>query len=136
MQNIINEKMYLIFWFWYVILGTISVFFLLWRMMTIVSSKLRFLLIYKTVSNDCYAGEPHYYLYSQIRHQFDGDLKNHLQSILDQGQIGDWFVLYQLSKNSNYYFYREFIRELAKDLKQKPKQSLSGSSGVRNPNSL
>ena len=84
----------------------------------------------------CYAGEQHYHLYSQIRHQFDGDLKNHLQSILDQGQIGDWFVLYQLSKNSNYYFYREFIRELAKDLKQKPKQSLSGSSGVRNPNSL
>ena len=29
------------------------------------------------------------------------------------------------------YFYREFIRELAKDLKQKPKQSLSGSSGPR-----
>jgi len=116
-QNIINEKMYLIFWFWYVILGTISVFFLFWRIMTIVSSRLRFLLIYKT-----------------IRHQFDGDLKNHLQSILDQGQIGDWFVLYQLSKNSNYYFYREFIRELAKDLKQKPKQSLSGSSGRRNQN--
>ena len=39
-------------------------------------------------------------------------------------------MLYQLSKNSNYYFYREFIRELSKDLKQKPKQSLSGSSGT------
>ena len=74
--------------------------------------------------------DPLLYPYTQIRHQFDGDLKNHLQSILDQGQIGDWFVLYQLSKNSNYYFYREFIRELSKDLKQKPKQSLSGSSGT------
>jgi len=116
-QNIINEKMYLIFWFWYVILGTISVLFLVWRVFTILSGRLRFLLIYKT-----------------IRHQFDGDLKNHLQSILDQGQIGDWFVLYQLSKNSNYYFYREFIRELSKDLKQKPKQSLSGSSGRKNQN--
>ena len=64
------------------------------------------------------------------------DLKSHLESILDQGQIGDWFVLYQLSKNSNYYFYREFIRDLAKDLKQKPKQSLSSASGKRNRESL
>ena len=31
------------------------------------------------------------------------------------------------SKNSNPYFFREFIRELSRDLKQKPKQSLSGS---------
>jgi len=111
-QNIINEKMYLIFWFWYVILGFISLLAFLYRITTIVSSKIRFALIYKT-----------------IRHQFDGDLKGHLQNILDQGQIGDWFVLYQLSKNSNPYFYREFIRELAKDLKQKPKQSLSANAG-------
>ena len=43
--------------------------------------------------------------------------------MLAKGQIGDWFVLYQLSKNCNPYFYREFIRELAKDLRVKPKKS-------------
>ena len=32
----------------------------------------------------------------KIRHQYDADLKTHLQSILDQSQLGDWFVLYQL----------------------------------------
>lgn len=37
------------------------------------------------------------------------------------------------SKNCNPYFYREFIRELSRDLKQKPKQSLSGS-GKQNCN--
>eukprot|EP00092_Neocalanus_flemingeri_P010764 GFUD01011593.1.p1 GENE.GFUD01011593.1~~GFUD01011593.1.p1 ORF type:complete len:526 (+),score=111.55 GFUD01011593.1:72-1649(+) len=111
-QNIINEKMYLIFWFWYVFLGFISILAALYRLSTIVSGNIRFALIYKT-----------------IRHKFDGDLKGHLESILDQGQIGDWFVLYQLSKNSNPYFYREFIRELAKDLKQKPKTSLSTTAG-------
>jgi len=116
-QNIINEKMYFIFWFWYVILGFISVLCLIYRICTIVSSKIRFGLIYKT-----------------IRHQWDSDLKGHLEAILDQGQIGDWFVLYQLSKNSNSYFYREFIRELAKDLKQKPKQSLSAASGKSQQN--
>ena len=32
----------------------------------------------------------------QIRHQYDADLKTHLKTILDQSQLGDWFVLYQL----------------------------------------
>ena len=32
------------------------------------------------------------------------------------------------SKNCNSYFYREFIRELSRDLKAKPKQSLSGGA--------
>ena len=38
-------------------------------------------------------------------------------------QLGDWFVLYQLCKNCNPYFFREFIKELARDLKRKPKET-------------
>ena len=38
------------------------------------------------------------------------------------------------SKNCNQYFYREFIRELSRDLKQKPKQSLSGSGKPKTNN--
>ena len=40
-------------------------------------------------------------------------------------QIGDWFVLYQLCKNCNPYFFREFIRELAIEMKSRPKKSKS-----------
>ena len=46
-----------------------------------------------------------------------------MEYVLTKGQIGDWFVLYQLSKNCNPFFYREFIRELAKDLGNRPKKS-------------
>ena len=49
-----------------------------------------------------------------------------------KGQIGDWFVLYQLAKNCNPYFYREFIRELARELKIKPKKTKSNSIGKMN----
>ena len=42
-----------------------------------------------------------------------------------KGQIGDWFVLYQLCKNCNPYFFREFIRELAIEIKNRPKKSKS-----------
>ena len=85
-----------------------------------------------------------------MRHKFDSDLKHHLQSILNQSQLGDWFVLYQLrlvqlttnvqtrlalfsiySKNCNPYFYRQFIRELSRELKAKPKQSLKGGAKGR-----
>ena len=31
--------------------------------------------------------------------------------------VGDWFVLFQLSKNVNMYFFRAFVKELAKSLK-------------------
>ena len=41
----------------------------------------------------------------------------------DLVQLGDWFVLYQLCKNCNPYFFREFIKELARDLKRKPKET-------------
>jgi len=114
-QNIINEKIYLILWFWYVILGTISAIFFIFRLLTIMSSDVRFWMIYKVV-----------------RHEYDEDLPKHLKKILEKSQIGDWFVIYQLSKNSNPYFFRDFIRSLSRNLEQKPKQSLSGSSNKSN----
>ena len=32
--------------------------------------------------------------------------------MLDQCYLGDWFLLIQLSKNTNLYFYRAFIKQL------------------------
>ena len=48
-----------------------------------------------------------------------------MKYILSKSQLGDWFVLYQLSKNSTSYFYREFVKELAIELKKRPKKSKS-----------
>ena len=55
-----------------------------------------------------------------------------LQYVLAKGQIGDWFVLHQLAKNCNPYFYREFIRELARELRAKPKKTKK-SKGKEGP---
>jgi len=109
-QNVINEKLYLAFWFWYAILIPISIFFFFYRLITIFFDGVRFALIYKTV-----------------RHKYDKDIKVSLEYILRRSQLGDWFVLYQLSKNTNPFFYRQFISELALDLKQRPKKSRSKS---------
>lgn len=109
-QNVINEKLYLAMWFWYAILFPTSVIFFFYRLITIFFDRIRYGLIFKT-----------------IRHKYDKDINKSLEYILNKSQIGDWFVLYQLSKNTNPYFYREFIRELARDLKQRPKRSKSKS---------
>ena len=48
-QNNINEKLYLVFWFWYVFLSIVSVFAITYRLVTILSEELRFYLIYSKV---------------------------------------------------------------------------------------
>ena len=64
----------------------------------------------------------------QIRHKYDKDIHKCLTYVLSKGQLGDWFVLYQLCKNCNPFFYREFIKELAIELKHRPKKSRAISS--------
>jgi len=112
-QNIINEKIYLILWWWYAILAPLSVLFISYRIITIFFNGIRFGLIYRTV-----------------RRKYDDDIRKCLQYVLNKSQVGDWFVLYQLAKNCNPYFYREFVRELARELKRKPKKTKSRSNST------
>ena len=70
------------------------------------------------------------YLVYQVRRKYDDDIRKSLDYVLAKGHIGDWFVLYQLSKNCNPYFYREFIREFARELKSKPKKRSRSKSGT------
>jgi len=110
-QNIINEKIYLVLWFWYAFLAPASVLFIAYRIITIFFNAVRFSLLYRTV-----------------RRKYDEDIRKCLQYVLNKSYLGDWFVLYQLAKNCNPYFYREFIRELARELKSRPKKLKSRSS--------
>ena len=42
-----------------------------------------------------------------------------IKTVMANCYIGDWFVLYQISKNVNMYFFRAFMKELQYDLKPK-----------------
>ena len=50
-----------------------------------------------------------------MRRKYDDDIRKCLQYVLNKSYLGDWFVLYQLAKNCNPYFYREFIRYLGRE---------------------
>jgi len=112
-QNIINEKIYLVLWFWYCFLGPVSVLYMCYRLITIFFHGIRFSLLYR-----------------KVRRKYDDDIRRCLEYVLAKGQIGDWFVLYQLSKNCNPYFFREFIRELAMELSNRPKTSKYRSASI------
>ena len=107
-QNIINEKIYLVLWFWYAFLGPVTLLYLCYRLITLMFHGVRYSLLYR-----------------KIRRKYDDDIQRCLEYVLAKGQLGDWFVLYQLSKNCNPYFFREFIRELAREMKDRPKKSKS-----------
>jgi len=51
-QNIINEKIYLILWFWYAFLGPVSVLYLCYRLITLMFSGVRYSLIYRKVCTE------------------------------------------------------------------------------------
>eukprot|EP00095_Tigriopus_kingsejongensis_P001485 snap_masked-scaffold124_size330879-processed-gene-1.6 protein:Tk01485 transcript:snap_masked-scaffold124_size330879-processed-gene-1.6-mRNA-1 annotation:"innexin inx2" len=103
-QNIINEKMYLMLWFYLVFCVMATTLFLFYRICTLFFEPFRF-----------------YILYNRISHRYDEEIRVALKFVLERCYIGDWFVLLQLCRNVNIYFYREFIKGLANELANHPK---------------
>merc|ERR1711997_765786 len=60
---------------------------------------------------------------SKCGHTNDPEVGKSIKYIMKHAYVGDWFVLHQLSKNVNTYFFREFVKELRIELKEKPKYS-------------
>ncbi len=59
---------------------------------------------------------------AKIGNTNDREARKAISFVLKKLYIGDWFVLYQLSKNTNMYFFRAFIKELRYELKEFPKK--------------
>ncbi|XP_077488851.1 innexin inx2-like [Amblyomma americanum] len=100
--NIINEKIYVFLWFWFVILSIITGLFLIYRLVVIVSSSVRF-----------------HIMYSRNRNVHSQKLREIVQAI----SSADWFILYQMSKNIDPGNMREFIDEYYQMMDDKHKDS-------------
>ncbi|XP_014222354.1 innexin inx2 [Trichogramma pretiosum] len=96
--NIVNEKIYVFLWFWFILLVFCTVGNLLYRLVILLSRSMRL-----------------YVLRSRSRitpyHQ--------VELIVNRCQIGDWWVLYQLSKNIDPLIYRSLLNDLARKLEGK-----------------
>ena len=96
--NMINEKMYIFLWFWFISLSTITGFYLIYRSAVIFSPQFRLYL---------------------LRSQAPLAPRLDLAFVGKQCWIGDWFVLRQLRKNINPVYFKELISELANALQNK-----------------
>lgn len=96
--NIVNEKIYVFLWFWFIILSVLSGISLIYRVVVCLGPKVRL-----------------YLLRARSR------LSKHeeIEQVAQKCQIGDWFVLYQLGKNIDPLIYTEIIKELSIELENK-----------------
>lgn len=98
--NIVNEKIYVFLWFWFIILSILSGISLAYRAAVLLGPKVRL-----------------YLLRARSR------LSSHkeIERIANECQIGDWFVLYQLGKNIDPLIFKDIISDLATRLPSKPR---------------
>jgi len=91
--NIINEKIYVFLWFWFIILTVVTGMQVIYRFIVLASSRLREILL-------------------KSRSRLSMMYK--VESVCRRQGLGDWFLLYQLGKNIDPLIFKEFIGELYK----------------------
>ena len=93
--NIVNEKIYVFLWFWFLLLGLLTAMVVFYRLIIILSPRMRAYLLYirfRLIKKEC------------------------INIIIKKAQMGDWFLLYMLGQNVDSMIFKEVIHELARKL--------------------
>lgn len=96
--NIVNEKIYVFLWFWFILLTVLTGLCIIYRAAIVMSPSLRLYLLRAR---------------SRLSSQKD------VQIIADKFQLGDWFILYQLGKNIDPLIFKDLVSSLANKLNGK-----------------
>ncbi|XP_054161033.1 innexin inx2-like [Oppia nitens] len=94
-HNILNEKVYIVLWFWLYVLVIASGLMVLYRLIIMAFPQSR------------------YYLLHKLHHLVQ---PKHFDTIITHYSYGDWFVLFLLGKNLDCMHYRDVIEEISKRL--------------------
>lgn len=90
--NIVNEKIYMFLWAWFVFVAVISVIHFVFRILTLTVPWIR-LVILKSKCSMCN--------------------KREVDVVFKECHIGDWFILHQLARNIQPLAFKDIITELA-----------------------
>lgn len=93
--NIVNEKIYIFIWFWFLVLGLLSFFVILYRFIIIFSPYIRAYVLrirFRRVKKEC------------------------IDAVIGRSYVGDWLLFYLLGQNIDSGAYKDVVHELAKKL--------------------
>lgn len=99
--NIINEKIYVVMWFWFVFLAFITAGWLVYRFLTLSQPRVR---------------------YQVLRRRASLTRSNTLRHLLGTLDAGDWFLLSMLCKNMDAQWFRILAVGLSKKIKESEQQ--------------
>ena len=86
-------QIFLILWFWYGFLTIFGISRLIYRIIQCSSSQLRYFIIRMHIHR-------YFHAHGHMRH---------VEHYIKKCSYGDWFVLYQMSRNMNRRFFAEFL---------------------------
>ncbi|XP_076661225.1 innexin 7 [Halictus rubicundus] len=101
--NIINEKIYMFLWYWFIILSVITGLGLVWRILTMLLHA-RSTLFNKYVFAFACPGKYNPWGMLTVTHEY---------------HFGDWLFLYYIAKNLDNYVFKDLLQQLAEDMQAK-----------------
>lgn len=93
--NVVNEKIYVFLWFWFIILACLTFCTVIYRILIILSPRMRVYLLrvrYRLIRQDA------------------------IDLIVRRSKMGDWFLFYMLGENVDSVIFRDVMQELANRL--------------------
>lgn len=96
--NIMNEKIYVFLWFWFVLVAVLSCVAVAYRIILFASHEARVRCL-----------KPRANLVKE----------EHIEIVVRKCKVGDWFLVYLLSKNLNAINFKDFMAEFARRLEGK-----------------
>jgi len=100
--NIVNEKTYIFIWFWYIILLTMLVGLLIYRLLIIFVPSIR----------------------ARVLNARNRMVPREIAiSVSNKVDIGDWWIIYMLGRNLDPIIYKDVLAELSKSISAPTKKS-------------
>jgi len=94
--NIINEKIFVTVWFWFIVLAVLTVLYMVYVLAIITVPAMRTYMLERNAK---------------------GDLKKRTDILMKKADLGDWFLLYLLSRNLDSILFKDFMEKFTDKLK-------------------